>query len=231
MRPPPPPPPRLVVVEVEAGAARRRDVATLTDFVPGIRMVTADVDGDGARDVAIAGMSRGEQKLEIRRVVAGTIAETPSWTYAIPVGDLQFVDDDDDGDADLWWSDVSHAPGKVMRWPAGRDGLDAKSGVVRRDPSKKDQGWFGGAIVAAPFSGPSGVEIVVTAHGHQRAYVYRPGTTEPDRVLESHEVSPAHPVPIDLEGDGVADLAFYSETSVIVFRNARSDRPPVRWGL
>lgn len=229
-RPPPPPPPQLVVIEVEAGAALRRDVATLTDRTPGIWMVTADVDGDGAREVVTDGISQGEHSLEIRRVVAGTIADAPTWTYAIPAGGRQFVDDDGDGDADLWWSDASHSPGKLMRWPGGKAGLDAKAEVVRRDPSAKSQSWFGNAILAAPFTRAGSVEIVVTAHGARRAYVYQPGKVEPDRMLEPPDWSSAYPVAIDLEGDGVSDLAFYNETSVIVFRNARSDRPPVRWG-
>jgi hypothetical protein len=228
---PEPPPPRLVVIELDAGAARRREVATLTEWTPEIQMVTTDVDGDGARDVAIAGISRGEQTLEIRRTVAGKIGEAPTWTYPFPEGGhFALVDDDGDGDADLWWARTSHAPATLMRWPAGKDGLDAKAEVVRQDPSGKDQSWFGRAIVAAPFTRADSVEIAVSAHGQHRAYIYRSGAAEPDHTLESPDVSTAHPVPIDLEGDGIADLAFYDETSVVVFRNARGDRPPVRWG-
>jgi len=229
--PPPPPPPRLVVIEVEAGAVRRRDVATLNESLPGTWMMTADIDGDGAREVVIPGRKGEEQTLEIRRVVGGTIADAPTWTYAIPVSGLQFVDDDGDGDTDLWWS-VPQSPGKLIRWPAGKDGLDANGAVVRRDPSGKSQSWFGrgGAIIAAPFTRAGSVEIVVNASGQRRAYVYQPGSAGPDRTLDTSELSSAHPVAIDLEGDGVADLAFYDETSVIVFGNARVDQPPVRWG-
>ena len=189
-------------------------------------LLAIDVDGDGTRDLVAVGCdstgscegrgwTRKGAKLSASFVTVFAIASRRRLQRAIVAGDV-----DGDGHQEL----AATSDGTLYVFTmSGR--LPAAPRWQVADPSRRNQSWFGQALIAGNFDGDGLADIVVGASGVGALYVYRGSRlpiTEPEtRSLPAGE-SAVELLTGDLDRDGFDELVAVTTGEALVYRGGHA---------
>ncbi|HWO24481.1 MAG TPA: VCBS repeat-containing protein [Kofleriaceae bacterium] len=220
--------PQLVLLRgTPDGLAPPEPLVSLDGWWSDLRIAVGDLDGDRRPDVALAGVRyEKEPVLAGLRGKPGGLETAFSWSFpARGVMDrIAIADMDGDGIGDLLAFGTGSAPSSWSRWPGGPGGPQSDRRQTWADPSGKRQSWFAGVAAVGQFDGNT-VEAAVSALGVRTIFIYRAGSSKPDREIASGTSADFGEAlaAVDLNADGRDELVVFASSEVLAFTGARAD--------